>query len=391
MKKKKTEFSIPEQGFIFWPIGTGDSTTVAVSEKIVLQVDLRHMSCADEEDDPHTPLVDTLVDILPQVDEKPYLSVFVLTHPDEDHCLGFAELFKKIQIGEIWFTPRIFREFSKDLCDDAKAFAKEAERRVKVTIAKKGAVGSGDRVRIIGYDDLLKEEEFKGFPSTLLTIPGNAVTVLDGEDCAGSFRAFVHSPFKDDSEGERNETSLGMQVTLYSGEASGRAILLGDLCYPTVKRIFDQSDDDDLKWNAFLAPHHCSKSVMYWQEEGEKEESLKQDILDLIEKAADTPGYIVASSEPIPSSNNPGDNPPHAKAKARYEEIAPDGFLCTQEHPNEKNPEPILFSLKSKGLVYEASKGKRAESQKNLVGAVGLARGSSEPPKERVGFGKEIR
>ena len=60
--------------------------------------------------------------LLPEDDGKPSLAVFVLTHPDEDHCLGFKDLLKRVKIGEIWFTPRVFREYSKDLSDDAKAF-----------------------------------------------------------------------------------------------------------------------------------------------------------------------------------------------------------------------------------------------------------------------------
>ena len=69
---------------------------------------------------------------------------------------------------------------------------------------------------------------------------------------------------------------------------------------------------------------------MYWKDDGDQDEVLKQDILDAMEEAELSPGYIVASSEPVPASNDKGDNPPHAKAKQRYEEIANDKFLCTQ-------------------------------------------------------------
>ena len=139
-----------------------------------------------------------------------------------------------------------------------------------------------------------------------------------------------------------------------------------------------------------LAPHHCSKSVMYWQDEGEDKESLKQDILDDMEKAADDPGYIVASSEPVPNSNKSGDNPPHAKAKNRYEEIAPDGFLCTQEHPNEKDPKPIIFCLDDNDLEYVQPKGDKSKNKNDLAEATKAARGDNEPPTKRVGFGKYL-
>ncbi len=381
----------PKRGFIFWPVGTGDSTTIVVDKEdgIILQIDLRHMECATEEDDPHVPIIDILKQELPELNEKPHLSVFALTHPDKDHCQGFSQLIKEVTIGELWFSPRIFREYHKDLCEDASAFKKEAMRRVKKTITSKGNVGSGDRVHIIGYDDLLKEEEFEGFPQDQLTVPGNSITELNGEDYSDCFNAFVHAPFKDDSEGERNDTSLAFRIALSDGEVTGFAMLLGDHCYPTVKRIFDRTTDkNNLAWNVFLAPHHCSKGVMYWCDEGEKEETLRQGVLDAIEKAASDPGYIVASSEPIPKSNEAGDNPPHAIAKNRYEEIAPDGFVCTQEHGGKDHPQPIIFEVTTAGLTYWESQVAKAAGLTSLAKAIEQARGGAAPPSDRVGFGE---
>ena len=388
MAKKIGNIDLPSQGFVFWPVGTGDSTTIGVTDGVLLQVDLRHLKSSSDDEDPHTPIVDQLVELLPEVDGKPYLSVFALTHPDEDHCLGFSDLLERVSIGELWFTPRIFREYTKDLCDDAIVFSKEAQRRVEETIRKGGAVSSGERVRIIGYDDLLMEDDYEGLPVDRLTIPGNEIVELDGVDHSECFRAFVHAPFKDDADRERNDTSLGLQKTLHRGFESARALLLGDLCYPTIRQIFDRSDNQDLEWNVLLAPHHCSKSVMYWQEEGEEEESLKQDLLDDMERTAVSPGYVVSSSEPIPATNRPGDNPPHAKAKRRYEEIANDGFHCTQGPPNEAAPEPVVFQLGDDGCEIDRPRSHAAKSDDGLAAAISAARGGHKPPTERVGFGK---
>ena len=92
------------------------------------------------------PVVDLLAETLPKVDDEPYLAVFALTHADKDHCLGFADLLDKVRIGELWATPRLWREYqmenAPDLCADAKAFQEEAERRiaaVKAAIAKVGS------------------------------------------------------------------------------------------------------------------------------------------------------------------------------------------------------------------------------------------------------------
>jgi len=56
---------------------------------------------------------------------------------------------------------------------------------------------------------------------------------------------------------------------------------------------------------------------------------------------------------PIPAHNDTGDNPPHAKAKARYLQIVDgeDRFICTQEWPDPSQPRPVVFGLGADGLT----------------------------------------
>ena len=119
-------FDLPKRGLVFWPVGNGDSTTIIIDSDTYLQVDLNHLEKSDDDDDASWAIVDELVERLPRVNRRPYLAAFVLTHPDQDHCRGFANLLKKVDIGELWFTPRVFLEYNKDLCDDAKEFKKES-------------------------------------------------------------------------------------------------------------------------------------------------------------------------------------------------------------------------------------------------------------------------
>ena len=148
----------------------------------------------------------------------------------------------------------------------------------------------------------------------------------------------MHAPFKEDAEAERNDTSIALQVTLKTAGASCRALLFGDLSNPTVNRIFSISDEADLEWNVLLAPHHCSKTVMYVAND-DGNDVLDRELMSRMDDAGGECRYIVSSSEPIPSRNQSGDNPPHAKAKNRYEEIVETGhFLCTQERPSEDKP-----------------------------------------------------
>jgi hypothetical protein len=350
-----TNTSLPERGVVFWPVGTGDSTTVVVDDQHVLQVDLRDMAAAAEEDAVVAPVVDRLVENLPTREEEPYLAVFALTHADADHCSGFADLLDRVHIGELWATPRLWREYLEDdveLCEDAQVFQAEAERRVAATLAALQAgrePASGDRVRVIGYDVDRDQHPYAELPDGYFTFPGQTITVMDGEDVSAVFEAFVHAPFKDDCAAARNDTSLAMQLTLRDGDGDGAAgyvLLFGDLGYDTIRKIFDYSAPrrpERLAWDVMLAAHHCSKKVMYVPTATGEE--LRQDLLDDFEVHARAGARVVASSLPIPAVDRPGANPPHAKAKARYEEVVADPVLCTAEYPSVADPRPIVFGL----------------------------------------------
>src|SRR3546814_13064153 len=101
---------------------------------------------------------------------------------------GFEELMERVDIGELWFTPRVFREQAAELCEDAAAFREEAHRCVTATIEAQGDPGSGNRVRLIGYAHPLQEEHYQGFQVEFFSVPGHLVTSLDGGELDGYFR-----------------------------------------------------------------------------------------------------------------------------------------------------------------------------------------------------------
>ncbi len=381
-----TDIELPDQGVVFWPVGTGDSTTIVVDDRLVMQVDLRDTDAADDDDAVVAPVIDRLVETLPRLDDgTPYLAVFALTHADLDHCGGVGDLLDSdIVTGELWATPRLWRELAdgEELCEDAQRFHDEAERRVAATL-KADADGrepaSGDRIRIIGYDEDRDDHPYAELPDAYFTFPGEAITTLDGEDVSDRFEAFVHAPFRDDCAGERNETSLALQLTLRAEDGTeGRLLLLGDLSYVTIKKIFDYSQQHDrperLAWDVMLAAHHCSKKVMYAVGDSGEEE-LKQDLLDQFAEHAGAEAYVVASSQPFRDTDKDGDNPPHLLARDRYEEIAPNGVICTGEYPTVEEPRPVVFGLEpGVGLalidVGELEEGERlAELTKSLQGS----------------------
>jgi hypothetical protein len=101
------------------------------------------------------------------------------------------------------------------------------------------------------------------------------------------------------------------------------------------------------------------------------------------ERYAREHAVVVSSSMPVPATNSSGENPSHAKAKARYLEIldGEDQFVCTQEWPDEEHPCPVAFGLTADGLVLldpielvslagDAAAGERAVKAAGVAGAV---------------------
>lgn len=351
-----TYADLPDQGVVFWPVGTGDSTTIVISAQLVMQVDLRDMKAADEDDAVVAAVIDRLAETLPTNDNgDPYLAVFALTHIDLDHCCGVGDLLDSaIVIGELWATPRMWRELAdgEELCEDAARFQQEAERRVTATLtalAEGRTPASGDRIRIIGYDDDRDQHSYAQLPDEYFSTPGRGVTTIDGVPVSERFEAFIHAPFRGDCTAERNETSLAMQIQLRAEDGTtGRVLLLGDLSYPTIKKIFDYSEkhnrSDRVTFDVMLSSHHCSKKVMYGPDEAGNEER-KQDLLDQLDTHAAPGAYIVASSRPFRDKDKPGDNPPHLLAREAYEEITTEPVVCTGEHPTVEDPRPVVFAL----------------------------------------------
>jgi hypothetical protein len=383
----KMKITLPNPGFIFWPVGTGDSTTICLDANTIMQVDIHHVKLAEDDEDLRAPVVDSLIERLPIVDGKPYLACFALTHPDKDHVKGFEKLLDSATIGEIWFSPRVFWEFHEfdttQWCADAQVFFEEAERRAILALELKDGeeLGAGDRVRIIGYADVIKDK-YSGFPNELITVPGNELFEVDGCDRSDVFRAFIHSPFKDDCSGDRNETSMGMQITLKNGGGDGKALLLGDLSYETLCKVFKKEmngqKDPNVYWDLYLATHHCSKYAMYIRKDGE--DVKQQDILDAISTSGGEIGYIVLSCDAVPSRNSNGDNPPHKKARNRYEEIAPSRVICTMEEPSEDAPEPIVFDVTEEGMYLRV---KEASKSKTFAQIASVASGTSSSAQPR--------
>ena len=118
------------------------------------------------------------------------------------------------------------------------------------------------------------------------------------------------------------------------------ALFGGDACREIWAAILRRSRDEELQGDLLLSPHHCSwgffNEVPY-----EKHKEPKKSSLDILEKHR-RGASVIASSKPLKDD----DNPPHYAAKKEYVRVVGgDNFYCTGEHPSEKKPEPVIFTM----------------------------------------------
>lgn len=353
----------------FYPVDNGDTTFITLSDNTSILID-----CKIREGDENNsgskifPVKDDLLENIQSKKDNPILDLFILTHPDEDHCLGFGKNFytgdpynygdenrnsNEIIVEELWVTSMVFDVASND---DAKALKKEAERRRKLWDNDTHKNVPGNRIRIIGYNG---DVRYENLPNS---IPGETLNLINGKLCY-DIEFFVHAPFKKHliqatAEKDKNFSSIVMQLAFKDRPTDTNWTCLflfgGDADHNIWAEILKQSENnnnhDKMKWDILLSPHHCSWSyfndVPYSDPEENKvpkDSSLK--ILDYIRPAAS----VIASCKVIKDND---DNPPHYQAKKQYlKKVAESEFLNTAVEPNENQPEPIVIEVTSSGYA----------------------------------------
>lgn len=372
-----------------YPVANGDTTLIKLSDLSTILIDCKIRS--EKEDQSGNAIFDVKSDLLSEVqkrDSKPFIDLFILSHPDEDHCLGFAKTFYKgdpsgysdknkenneIMIDELWVTSNLF---NNAVSEDAKAIKREAERRRKLWTdddSKKNI--SGNKIRMIGYDG---DSRFDKVPNN---VPGDTVSLkeINGKS-SGNFEIFIHGPFKKsliiaNSEKDKNFSSIILQLRFKEYSYNNWSFFFltgGDADHYRWKEVLEKSikykNEEKLKWDLFQTPHHCSwtffNDVPYENEvnQSPKESSLK--ILDYGKEGA----YIVASSRKI---INEKPNPPHQAAKDEYlNKVKASNFLNTNINGSEKEPKPIVFEISGQG--FSRTDTAKTQDEKN-AGATTIA------------------
>ena len=354
----------------FYPVGNGDMTHLNLKDETNILIDCKIRE-GDTTNDGNSifPVKDDLVKSIKKRGENPYLDLFILTHPDQDHCQGFDKHFytgnpsnygssnrqnNEILVDELWVTSLLFNWTSNE---DAKALKKEAERRRKLWEQNDSRKNDpGNRLRMIGYDG---DNKFECLPNS---VPGDTINEINNE-VKGDFEFFVHGPFKSslidcNADGESNNSSIIMQARFKANstdeEHSCLYLFGGDADHYRWKEVLEKSkyhgNEDKLNWDIFLTPHHCSWT--YFNDTPYNENKTSQaSSLDILNYKIGN-GKVIAACKPI---KNNDDNPPHHYARAEYlKKVDSANFIELAEKPSKNNPKPYVFEITSQGPSKKA-------------------------------------
>lgn len=358
----------------FFPVGNGDMTLVRLGDprETRILVDCNIRNAADDASSTTRDVAKDLRARLPKDGKgRPYVHVFALSHPDQDHCSGLRRHFhlgpienyadddlddaeKRIVIHELWSSPMVFRRACKShtLCEDAKAFNAEARRRVRVNRAKSFAgVGDGDRILVLGEDQDGKTDDLDAIlvrtDETFNRVNGETNVYLSAHLLA------PRPPQEEDLEDalSKNHSSvvLNLHLAVDPGDTTAcRFLTGGDAEVLIWERLWERYKDtpEVLAYDMLQTPHHCSWHSLSWDSwsdcgAGAEVSATARHALG----QAKTGAFVIGSCNPIEDDDQ---DPPCIRAKIEYDEIVAGvsgKFYCTGEHPSRRFPEPLEFRV----------------------------------------------
>jgi len=375
----------------FFPVGDGDMTLITLcnGKTILIDINIRKKADDDNEED-YPDVASMLKDRLDRdANDRLYVDVFMLSHPDQDHIAGLEEHFylgdpsswsdsdkeggDKILIREMWSSPLTFRrakESDGKLCDMAEKWKKEAKRRAKLYRDGDFECNEyGNYLRILGED--INQEKTSGLEDLVVKTGETLDEIYRIKD--SSFSALLLSPkvtTKEEAEKlpGKNNSSIVMQISIGSREGEAPEVKFltgGDAEVDIWERIWSRNKKAtyNLSYDVLQAPHHCSLGVLshdFYNDQkgvagkGENCE-IDKDAYSALSQANPNAFIIGSMSEPETKSGR-------GFAKKTYKKIANgvDGsFLCTMTESKDK---PLIILIEDDG----PSRGAKSTSFTNV-------------------------
>lgn len=374
----------------FFPVGNGGMKLLRLNDSyekgttILKDIKIRDPFASEEE---ICDVAQELRDRLPKdLNGRPYVDVFILTHHDDDHVHGLAEHFHlgpldvyvdpeeeehpKIIIKELWCTPRFWKNASENytLLSDAKAFNKEMRRRVALFENTKTIQGEGHRAIIIGKDPKGRTD---GLEMIVRDI-GCSFSKVNERNISTKLDIFLLGPLEqqsnepDEDFEKKNRQSIVMQMTVYEGGYANQILMSGDAECLVWDTLWEQHKNTGrLQYDLLSIPHHCSwHSLSYdsWSDCDAPE--ICKNAKDALSQKK-TGARLIAQSKPI---KNDEADPPSMAAKDEYLKVVTSAnFFCTDKYPEEGKAEPLEFNLTGGGPQQKGFK------EKSKLAAAALA------------------
>lgn len=298
---------------------------------------------------------------------RPYVDAFILTHRHDDHAKGFKKHFHtgsldnyddeadelKIIIRELWSSHIYWKPSSEDypLCEDAKILNKEVKRRVELFRKEYKIQSEGDRAIIIGQDPEGRTDDLDSITYNI----GDTFKKINNINISTKLEGFILSPIEqqeDEDEAcftDKNRQSIVIQFTVIQGEYRNKLLMAADaecLVWESLWKEY-KADIAKLEYDILSSPHHCSWHSLSYdsQSECDNPQVCKNAKKALSQKKEGA--FIISQSKIIKDSDQ---DPPSEAAKTEYIDIiGEEQFICTNEHPDKKKPEPIEFNLTDNG------------------------------------------
>lgn len=377
---------------VFFPVDNGDMTLITLADGRTILVDI---NIRQDADNPLTSTYDVASDLRGRLkrdmNNRPFVDVFLLSHPDKDHCTGLQKHFhlgalanycddnkidneKRIVIRELWSSPMVFRRASKNhtLCEDACAFNTEARRRVKINKENNFFnIPKGDQILIMGEDENGKTDDLNP-----ILIKSGTTFRINNQGYDSNLECFLIAPMTKQSEElecvlSKNHSSVIINFSIASNDYSDKCRFLsgGDAEVEIWELIWDKyrSTPEVLAYNILQTPHHCSWRTLSHDSWSGKGESAKEsvDAVNALSQARKG-AAIVASSKLIQDEDS---DPPCIRAKRTYtrivQQLSVSGkFYCTGEYPKSTNVKPLIFEIDNVGVRV---------ANKAVIGAASIA------------------
>lgn len=377
---------------LFFPVDNGDMSLIELENEQTILIDTNIRKDADDPKDKTPNVIAMLKERLKRDKEgRLYVDVFLLSHPDEDHCLGISRHFHfgkpeditedKIFIHEIWSSPMIFRRAQKKegwtMSADASVFQAEAKRRLKLFRANGYQVGGpGDRIKILGEDEGDKTADLES--TAIMAKAGDQIIIVNEQQNHGMTARLLapQHPSEVVEEEEtlsKNNSSVIIQFSIGCRSTPNACLFLtgGDAEVAIWECLWKMYKDTGwFNYNLLQTPHHCSwHSLSYdsWKDCPDPEPSPTA--ISALSQAL--PGaLIIASCKPIHDDDN---DPPCIGAKRIYKNITDNvsgQFLCTGEYPSSSAPDLMEIEITQNGPL-EPKKRKDIAPTIISTGAVG--------------------